>query len=102
MSWEDLVINNNYQINTIYPYKIRKKLNKKIVKESLNKHGYVVVHLNRQAFYKHRLITIQFIPNPHNLTYIDHINRIRTDNRIENLHWVSVSENNYNKSSYRH
>ena len=41
----------------------------------------------------HRLISINFIPNPNNLPVIDHINHIKTDNRIENLRWVTKCEN---------
>lgn len=44
----------------------------------------------------HRLIAETFIPNPDNLPCIDHINRIRTDNRIENLKWCTKEENNRN------
>ena len=44
----------------------------------------------------HRLIAETFIPNPDNLPCIDHINRIRTDNRVENLRWCTKEENNRN------
>ena len=40
-------------------------------------------------------------PMPEGRTEIDHINRIKNDNRIENLRWVSPSENCENKTSYK-
>ena len=46
--------------------------------------------------YLHRLIAIHYIPNPENKPCVDHKNRIRHDNRIENLRWVSRLENNQN------
>ena len=47
----------------------------------------------------HRLIMIHFIPNPDNLPCVDHINRNSQDNRIENLRWSSIRDNNINKQS---
>ena len=45
----------------------------------------------------HRLIAIQFIENLESKTDVDHINRIKNDNRLDNLRWATVSENSVNK-----
>lgn len=59
--------------------------------------GYVHVMLHKdgthQEFSVHRLVAIAFIPNPDNKPEIDHINRIRYDNRVCNLRWCTKSEN---------
>jgi hypothetical protein len=49
----------------------------------------------------HRIIAEQFLPNPDNRPHIDHINHQRDDNHIENLRWLSRSDNLRNKSSSR-
>ncbi len=45
----------------------------------------------------HRLIAIHYIPNPDNKPTVDHINRIRDDNRIDNLRWATIKEQNENR-----
>lgn len=65
--------------------------------------GYKMVSLWKDNKEKHetihRLLALHFIPNPDNKRYVDHINRNRLDNRIENLRWVDGTENNLNSGS---
>jgi len=51
-----------------------------------------------KRFYIHRLVAIHFINNPKNKPCVDHKNRIKTDNRIINLRWVTKNENGFNTS----
>lgn len=62
--------------------------------------GYLYINLYKNNKIKtltlHRLVAFTFIPNQYNKPCVDHINTIRTDNRVENLKWVTYSENSYN------
>jgi hypothetical protein len=75
----------------------------RILKQSILRHGYTKVTLsssnNQKDMCIHRLVATAFIPNPENNPQVDHINRIRTDNRVENLRWVTCSENQSNTKS---
>jgi hypothetical protein len=97
--WETVIDHEDYEIATTYPHQIRKRTTGAIVAEGLQKDGYNRLKLNRRDFLKHRLIALQFIPNPNQLPELHHINHVRTDNRISNRLWISKSDNQRNKSS---
>ena len=81
----------------------------RVLKLSKYKTGYLYVHLskdNKQTIFKvHRLVAKAF-PEICGLfregLQIDHRNCVRDDNRAENLHWVTSSENNLNPITRQH
>ena len=97
--WESLQDHPDYEICRDYPYQIRRLKDGRILKENQINTGYLCVYLNGRKYLKHRLVALQWIDNPDNLPCVDHINRVRNDNRIENLRWCSSHDNACNKSS---
>lgn len=70
------------------------------VKPRLANCGYPVVAIfHSKDYYIHRLIAEAFIPNPENKPAVDHINGNKLDNRIVNLRWVTIKENNNNPNT---
>ena len=60
--------------------------------------GYIRVSLCsllfKQGFFLHRIIAVAFIPNPENKPCINHIDGNKKNNSLNNLEWVTYSENN--------
>lgn len=59
--------------------------------------GYRHVHLckngKRENFLTHRLVAVHFIPNPENKPEVNHIDSDPSNNHVDNLEWVTASEN---------
>ena len=68
-----------------------------ILKPFLTKDGYEMVELckNNKAAHKrvNRLVAIAFIPNNQNKPQVNHIDGNKLNNCVENLEWVTNSEN---------
>lgn len=75
-------------------------------KPSTDSNGYLITNLSKngqvKTYFVHRLVSEAFIPNPNVLPFIDHINTIKTDNRVENLRWCSQKENCNNPLTREH
>ncbi len=49
----------------------------------------------------HRLVALHYIPNPDKLPCVDHINRDKLDNNVNNLRWVSSLKNQQNQGKHK-
>lgn len=71
------------------------------LKQQLCKKGYYKIGLWKDSKRKlcnvHRLLAIHYIPNPENKPFVDHIDRNRQNNSLDNLRWATAQENCDNK-----
>lgn len=91
-----------YQISNLGRVKSLKRKNKykhneEIIMKELFDGNYLFIRLSKNSkkknFLIHRLVAEAFIKEIKGKEYVNHKNGIKTDNRVENLEWVTASEN---------
>ena len=97
---EDAILITDTDYDYITPRGEVYKKNKSIfykVKLYTNWQGYHICGINYKSGRKnqrvHRLVATYFLENPENKEFVNHINGIKLDNRVENLEWCTGSEN---------
>ena len=68
---------------------------------SKDKHGYVNINIDGKKYKCHRLVWL-YLYGVWPKKEIDHINRVRDDNRIENLREATSEEQKWNTKLYSH
>jgi hypothetical protein len=114
--WKDIEGHDGYQVSNLgnvksldrWIFKIDKRFSKPIklfqpgIMKAKTKYAskkglygfYFTVNLGKiKRIPIHRIVAKTFIDNPLCLNEVNHINSIKTDNRVENLEWVNRREN---------
>lgn len=95
--WKEINIENEntsgYYISSLGRFKNKKGV---IMKDYKPHHsGYVYLRVNIKKYALHRLVALAFIENPENKPFVNHIDGNKINNKVENLEWVTTSENNF-------
>lgn len=97
--WRDVVgYEGLYQVSSLG--RVR-KFDGKLLRKSKNYAGYRVVSLNKKQFRVARLVATSFIPNINNLPQVDHIDTIKSNDKVNNLRWVTPKGNMNNPLTLR-
>ena len=108
--WKDIEDFSNYQISNFGRVKSKERITnvgiknvkqitrkEKILKPLKITKGYLGIrlynNLNVKTFKIHRLVAKYFIPNPNNLSQVNHIDGNKTNNKVDNLEWCTQTQN---------
>jgi hypothetical protein len=89
----------SYQVSNLGRVKSFKYKKERILKSCVDSAGYLIINLCKKGkaknFSVHRLVAKTFLQKPRGWDIVvDHINNDRLDNRLENIQWITIRENN--------
>ena len=94
----------NYQVSNmgrIWNAKTQKMLTPSELPNGYYQINLIAVNGKRKKELVHRLVALTFIPNPNKYPEVEHKDRDRGNNTVDNLCWVNRSLNNRNTSQNR-
>ena len=94
--WKEIIIENE-NTNGYYISSLGRFKNKKgVIMEDYKPHhtGYIYLRVNIKKYALHRLVALIFIENINNKPFVNHIDGNKLNNKLDNLEWVTCSENN--------
>lgn len=91
--WIMIDIGNNKQLMVSNFGNVINPANGEMLEQKTATAGYKTVNVFNKQLYIHRLVAQAFIPNPDNKKQVNHKDANKTNNKVENLEWVSQREN---------
>lgn len=95
--WKKISIENEdttgYYISSLGRFKNKKG----VIMSNYKPHhsGYIYLRVNIKKYALHRLVAMMFLPNTENKPFVNHKDGNKTNNSLNNLEWVTCSENNF-------
>lgn len=91
--YETLKLDGRYAISPEYPYEIIYRSTNRVIKVSTSYNEYKTVNIGGNTYGLHKVIAMQWLENPNNYKEVNHKDGNRSNNQLENLEWISHSEN---------
>lgn len=98
--WKIVPVDDNYEAST--DGQIRERGSHRILAQWYDKDGYLLVKMSQRMYRAHRVIAMTFIDNPQNKPVVNHKDFNKSNNHVENLEWVTYSENTLHSFTNHH